>query len=296
MKLKFTFGLICCLSLLGCVKTEEEIPPEAQVEYAFFVAGHTYGKPGEVNNGLHPLFENHYDLIRNWPMMDFGVLTGDIVQKSTVETWDNADSSVRELGMPVYYSFGNHDMVDPDLVESRYGAFYYSIQKEDDLHIILDGNQGYWNIVGDQYDFLRNTVESSPDVRNIFIYLHQMIWWTPDSIFKNVRTNSLVGRSDDSNFWTEVEPLLNHTKAPFVTKENQNVYFFAGDVGATWYSPGYMYYAVDNIHLIASGMGHEDEENFIIVEANDDGSVDFELIALTGERNRLGKLEDYILP
>ncbi len=47
---------------------------------------------------------------------------------------------------------------------------------------------------------------------------------------------------------------------------NMPVYFFAGDVGAASWSSNYMYDKLDNVHLIASGMGENDGDNFVEVE------------------------------
>ena len=38
------------------------------------------------------------------------------------------------------------------------------------------------------------------------------------------------------------------------------------------------------------------DDNFLIVQVDEDGMVNLELIALQGKKNRLGKLEDYTLP
>jgi hypothetical protein len=114
------------------------------------------------------------------------------------------------------------------------------------------------------------------------------LWWAPDNIFKNVNINSLDGRADTINYWDEVEPLFHLLPIP--------VYLFAGDVGASATGDEFMYYHYDNITLIASGMGGEVRDNFVIVDVYNDKTIHFRLIALNGDDiNALGKLEDYRL-
>ena len=52
--------------------------------YSFFVAGHTYGYRWVDNKGLHPPFEEKFDLI-NARGAEVGVLLGDIVFECTEE-------------------------------------------------------------------------------------------------------------------------------------------------------------------------------------------------------------------
>ncbi len=74
------------------------------------------------------------------------------------------------------------------------------------------------------------------------------------------------------------------------------VFLFAGDLGATKKATPYMYYKDNNITYIGGGMGSGLNDNYLFVSVDEDGSVQFDLIALQGNRNRFGKLEDYVLP
>jgi len=286
---KLIIGVLV-LSFLGCQKEHVIENNSNSILYSFFVAGHTYGKPGVDNIGLHPAFEAKYDLIRNDSFIEFGVLTGDIVLTGTEQNWNEVDSSVSLLDLPVYFAVGNHDMSDRVLFESRYGQTYQSFVRNSDLFIILDPNIDNWNISGEQLQFLENTLdENYQQVENIYVFFHQLLWWTPNNIYKNVTLNSLQSRSDTINFWAEVEPLFN-------TMPN-NIFMFAGDVGANPTGSEFMYHQYDNMTLIASGMGGEVRDNIIIVDVFEDKTTSFRLIALNEEDiNALGKLEDYELP
>ena len=88
----FLFILIASLIVISCKKKTP--PPESLNLYSFFVAGHTYGKPGGDGLGFHPAFKNEFNFIRSYPNISFGILTGDIVQQSNEESWDAIDDEI----------------------------------------------------------------------------------------------------------------------------------------------------------------------------------------------------------
>jgi hypothetical protein len=76
------------------------------------------------------------------------------------------------------------------------------------------------------------------------------------------KINNSQGYDYQSNFWTEVEPLLHSL--------NAQVFLIAGDVGVTYAMPLF-YESYDNVTLIASGMGGAIEENFLIFDVDCQG-------------------------
>ncbi|MDG2152934.1 MAG: metallophosphoesterase [Crocinitomicaceae bacterium] len=287
--MKYIF-LSLVLVLFSCDKNEDGTTEESPISYSFFIAGHTYGSPGVDNDGLHPAFKNKFDLIQSDGHIGFGVLTGDIVITGTEQNWNEVDNDIIDLGLPVYFAAGNHDMTDRVLFESRYGQTYYSFVHQSDLFIVLDPNLDEWNISDDQLQFLENALNSeAQNVNNIFVFFHQVLWWEPDNIYQNVTLNSLAGRADTINFWNEIEPLFNGLSKP--------VHMFAGDVGAFNTGSEFMYHQYENITLIASGMGGNVRDNIIIIDVHEDASVSYRLIALNDpDINALGDLLDYELP
>jgi len=254
--------------------------------YSFFVAGHTYGNPMSPQYGLYPPFVNKISFINDYDGIEFGCLTGDVVVSSTSDYWDSAQVDIDKFEMPVYIAAGNHD-IGPEFIQ-RYGDYYYSFLLNNDLFITLTPSLDNWNISGDQKDFLFETLDSlAPGVNNIFIFLHELIWWSPDSLFQNVIINYAPYYPGSTNFWNEIEPVLN-------ALPNQ-VVLFAGDLGCTSVVTPFMYYKYDNITLIASGMGGGGEDNFIIIDVYSD-TIDYNLIAINGDDiNALGELTDFSL-
>jgi hypothetical protein len=284
------FAATAIIFLQGCRKDEQPvIAAEPVVEYSFFVAGHTYGKPGANNTGLHPPMVAKFDLIKNDSTIEFGVLTGDIVENASASKWDAVDAQLAGLHMPVYFAAGNHDIWNRPLYESRYGSTFYWVEHHNDLFIVLDPNYENWNISDEQVVFMHQVLdEKAGAVNHIFVFFHQLLWWEPDNIYKNVQPNSFAGRADTINFWTEIEPAFRAQAKP--------VFMFCGDVGAHPTGDEFMYHRYQNITLVASGMGGQQRDNFVICDAWSDKSVTFRLIALnTPGIYDLGKLEDYVL-
>jgi hypothetical protein len=253
--------------------------------YSFFVAGHTYGVPNVDNPGVHPPFKALFPQI-NSLQMDFGVFTGDIVIWSTPTNWDEIDEDLIDLEPPVYFAVGNHDMTDRDLFVSRYGSTYYSFEFEQDLFIVLDGELDPCSITGEQMAFLQDVL-SANDAQRVFVFVHKLIWVTEDTPYYVLRDkiNSFKGYNSHSNFWTDVEPLLRGLDA--------QVYVVAGDVGVTW-AMSTFYENYENIHLIASGMGGSEEENFLVFYVYPD-SVQIQVQRLDGQPLNRETIEAYNL-
>lgn len=255
------------------------------LNYSFFVAGHTYGVPEDA--GIHPPFRAKFEYIVSRPEIKFGVLAGDMVPANpSVSDWDSVDAHIRMLGLPVYFTMGNHDSENRPLFADRYGDTYYYFFYEKDLFIVLDPNLDAWNITGDQMIFLTNVLSEYATVsENIYVFFHQILWRENDNPFSYISWNSAAGRADSINFWTGIEPL-------FRTLPNE-VFMFAGDLGAPW-STNVVYDHYDNITLIATGMGDSEGDNFIVVNVDSTKSVTFDLICLSDTNMFcLGELTDY---
>lgn len=256
--------------------------------YSFFIAGHTYGKSGVNNTGLHPPFKKKFGYIKNRDEIKFGVLTGDIAGKQpTAKDWDEVDADIDSLGIPVYFAVGNHDMENRPLFENRYGITYSSFKYEKDLFIILDPNIDGWSISGEQFIFLDSVVNSNYlDSDNIFVFFHQLLWWKWNNIYSDIVPNSYFGMETPTNFWTEIEPMFNDLP--------NNVIMCSGDLGGTSYSSDFMYDTYDNITLISSGMGEGDGDNFIVINVDTNNNLSYDLICLNDPvLNCFGDLTDY---
>jgi len=286
--MKSYFSLLFILVLFGCSTTKK-------LEYSFFIAGHAYGDPdnGPKNIGLHKPFKDKMEFINSQENMKHGFLLGDVVWGQNF--WKRTKEDIDKFKMPIHVSRGNHDG-KLAYFEKLFGKSYQKFFVENDLIIVLDLNLDHWNITGDQLTFLKNALRNDgKKADNIFIFSHQVLWYDRGK-FPELVPNSLHDKSKETNYWTEIEPLLTSTKKP--------VFVFAGDVGAFSMERRkrdkvveYFYHKENNITYAASGMGGKVRDNIVIVDVYNDNSVGFRLVHLNGnDMYSLGKLEDYINP
>lgn len=288
---KYLF-LVLIIVFSSCKKEDDlepvivEPPQEEFIpNYTFFVVGHTYGHPQGTQKGLYLPFVEQIPFINDYPNIGLGILTGDVVRRSTQESWDSVQADIDKFFIPIHIAAGNHDR--GPIFENLY-PYFYSFVKEDDLFIILSPTN--WNIEGAQKEFLMETIDSaSADVKNIFIFCHELIWWSPDNKFGKVKINYAPHYPGSTNYWSEISPYLE-------TKSN-NIVIFAGDLGATTAVSPYMYYNYGNITLIANGMGGGEQDNIIITEVSSTGELNFKLLGINeGQPYELAELEEYELP
>lgn len=265
-------SIVFLIGIIGCF-----LKPSKR--YSFFLAGHTYGKAGVNNEGLHPPFVMHYKAINDNSSIELGFLLGDIVSPHPkAQDWIEVDQELESLSIPVHYVVGNHDMENRAVYESRYGKTYYSFVHKSDLFLVLDPNIDEWNITGEQLHFLKETLEAHRETAdNIYVFFHQVLWFDQTHGYNNIHTNSMSGRAAKINFWTELIPMFDAL--------NKNVFMFAGDLGAgTWASDVY-YNQYHNITFLATGMGDGSGDNYIVVNVLEDKTVDFEMICLDSTDN-----------
>lgn len=252
--------------------------------YSFFTAGHTYGNPNSPQLGLLPSFLDYLPQLNANPKMELAFLTGDFVQSPTEENYNAAQADLDKFGMPYYISAGNHDM--SNTFEERFNEYFFSFTHHQDLFIILTPGLNQWNIEGDQLAFLEQTLNDyASESRHIFIMLHELIWWSPDNIFQEVKINWEPHYPGSTNYEEVVKPLL-------LSYPNK-IFLYAGDVGCTKQVSPCMYYHYENLTLIASGMGSGNQDNIIVTKIHDD-YVYLDLVALNGDNpNAMGELSDW---
>lgn len=253
---------LCILILVSCSEKQKDL-----TNYSFFIAGHAYGSPYTKELGVYPKFKSRFNELKN---LQFGVFTGDVVKHCKAENWDAFFSDISFLKYPIHLAPGNHDSYQREVYDSYWEHRYHSFNYGNDLHIILDGNDG-WNIKGKQLKFLESSLDGLTEINNIFIYVHQVIWLDTEAVPKKVIPNSPQGRDSILNFRTDVLPLLERVKKP--------IYLFAGDVGAGEWASNFTYFTHKNIHLISSGMGDSERDHYLKTSVKD-GEVIIEIIPL----------------
>jgi len=206
------------------------IPPVGDT-VRFVVLGHLRGPA----IGLNPRLAETLARARGL-RPDFAVLTGDLIwgkvdqptaDASVVERqWNEIDSAIATLGVPVFRVPGNHDIQDlvtRDLWWRRYGPLP-AVAKVGGLRLLLlssawippDGDQRLNPFVrgidldSAQVSWLASELRV-PSRGPTFAFMHHLLWWEPDG-----------GR-----WWREVHPLLAGAGVTAV---------FSGDYGPLKYS------------------------------------------------------------
>lgn len=239
--------------------------------YSFTVAGHVYGTPGYPSNGVYDAMVNKFNYILSRPEIEFVVFTGDMVWGSTIQYWDYIDEDMATLGLPWYNAVGNHECSNLPLFIQRYHNPDTQFIYKNDLFILLNVYYNQWNVSQQQITAISNAL-SNNNYDNIFVFVHQVLWWSAKNIYVTQYPNSIEGRADSINFWTHFEPLFYNC--------GHNVFIFSGDVGANQ-SFNLYYDNYQNMHLIASGMGNKtNAENFLVVNVTDTVTID--IICLNG--------------
>jgi len=119
----------------------------------------------------------------------FIIHTGDISHLSKDEEFDNADQIIKEIGLPVFYVPGEHDVLDPEQGKSylnRYGkgtmgAGWYSFD-QNGVHFIGLVNVvnlkagGLGNLGDEQLEWMEKDVAGLAASTPIVIFAHMPLW------------------------------------------------------------------------------------------------------------------------
>jgi hypothetical protein len=257
--------------------TQQRARAAGDTAYSFLVAGHAYGAHAGGNLGLHPALLDRLDAGID-SLAAFIVLTGDIVNSSTAESWEQVENELSAYPLPSWYVMGNHDnnQVGNQVFLEKHGAAYYTFRWQSDLFIVLNSTQEERSIPPVQLAFLEQQILQAGDsTRNVFIFFHELLWNSHEK-YAGVRSNSR-SRYDQivnySNYWEDVHPLL----AGFPGIRFSLV---AGDLGANTDAVAAFYDRWDHITLIASGMGEVADENYLLVRMHGDDPPAFKLVPL----------------
>jgi len=265
---------------------------QTDTSYSFLVAGHAYGAHAGENIGLHPPLLQSLDAGVD-SLTAFIVLTGDIVNYSTPESWQQVETELARYPFPAYYVMGNHDSNETgrQVFVDKYGSTWYSFRRHRDLFVVLNSTEADRSISPVQLEFLETQIAQAGDTtRRIFIFFHEILWNSHEK-YTGVRSNSrsrYASIAPYSNYWEEVHPLLDGDP------ERQYV-VIGGDMGGNPDAMAAFYDRWGNVTLLASGMGEVADENYLLVRVHGEAPAEFELVPLR-DGVHLYPLEYYSVP
>ena len=244
----FRKNVNCVENINGSFNLKDETP-----DYTFFIAGHTYSKDLGLNEPFYS------DVLNSKENFSFGILAGDVVRENTENSWSFLKKQIGDLDYKIYISPGNHDItsefgdVGKEFIENKYGKTYYKFIKNKDLYIILNSNISRSNILDEQLDFFKKTLnENYKTVKNIFIISHHLIYLDKNRApFSEVVPNGDIPGSKVPNidlqakFWSTLYPLLENL--------NNNIFIISGDTG-NFSGKELFCHKSRNITFLATGM------------------------------------------
>ncbi|MFC1763237.1 metallophosphoesterase [Planctomycetota bacterium] len=275
-----------------CTLFVSGVNAQIDTSYAFIVAGHAYGAHDGVNIGLHPPLLNSLDSGYD-PNAAFIVLTGDIVNKSTSESWQQVENELNHYALPTYYVMGNHDdnAIGYQVFSDKFGGAYYSFYVQSELYVVLNSTEKQRSISANQLEFLQEQLDlAGESVRNVFIFFHEILWNSHEK-YVGVKSNSRSRYHkivNYSNYWEGVHPIL-------LEQPDRNFFVIAGDVAGNADAIAAFYDTWDHITFVASGMGEVEDENYLLVQVHDVNDIEFGLVPLD-LNTELPGLEYYSVP
>ncbi len=267
-------ALLFLVFLVACAQKQSPLTAErTEPIYSFVVAGHAYGNPETYTCSVYPPFLEVLKKLTETYKVNQLVLTGDVLAKPTRDNWETVRKELDALPIDEWHiAPGNHDVypyINGNSDLKRYMAF----ERANSLFLLLNTTNPGWTIDSLQQVFIDNVLMNVDSSKRIFVFTHQL-WWLKDTPRRyeldSVRPNSFALYEGEANFW----------KDGFQTVEKcQNeVYFFAGDMGCDKSLESYYEDHFDRFHFYGSGMGGGLADNFIYVRIFQDQTVKIDRI------------------
>ena len=234
-----------------------------------FIAGHTYGNPGDKNLSTYPKLIKH--LKKNKNEYQYAFLAGDIVNKPSKINFLQVKNELNNFIENIYVAPGNHDLEDDKNNSSAKKDFlsvfkkkYQSLSVNGNKFILLDSTTKKGKISNDQINFLKKIINNSKKVENIFVISHHVIW--QNYVRNKITSNVPKSLFKDDNF-EEVLSIFNEID------EKINIYFIAGDIGVSYKKTVLFCEKNKNLNFIATGMGNKKLDNYLDLLISSEGKI-----------------------
>ncbi len=251
-------------------RSDASFNTESKTKY-FVIAGHCYGNQTN-NSSLYTPFINALSVYGKIHPVSGLYLTGDVVDTSTQEKWDWVGSVLKKTGVPWSIAPGNHD-ISPYFFD-RIGSDGYSVRGSNGhLFLTLNTSRSGWSVDSSQIEFIQSELADLQPEQSVFVFTHQLWWLRPGAEkiqLDSIRPNSFALWDGDSSFWNTAWPL-------FDSLDNE-IYFFAGDLGSDKRVASYFEQHSGNTHFYASGMGSGFGDNFLVIRLEEEGKVDIQRV------------------
>jgi hypothetical protein len=190
---------------------------------------------------------------------------------------------MRTLPFPVFNAPGNHDRPGSELYQRSFGSqTYLQFRLGRSMFIVLDTQLDQGRISGPQQEWLLQWLQRARDdesIDNVFVFGHQLVWCVDHSLLSTIRPHINSKKYLHAGwFQTEVMPDLQQLAG------QKGVYWFAGDIGATWsYSTFYWKQPDSRLHFVATGLGDTARDAVLRVDVAGNGHVTIVPVSLTAQ-------------
>lgn len=177
------------------------------------------------------------------------------------------------------WSIGNHDDDNITTFEKHTGRRnYYSYYSNGVTFLVLDTETDDSKIIGEQLKFVRNTLDTIEDSKNVIIMTHKLIWLYGNSglrAYGEERSNVKIGDKSwnikKNNFFYDIYPRLT-----FLESKGVNILCLGGDLGVN--ASVFEYQTKEGVDFLANGIGNDISKDKILVITNDQGIISWEFL------------------
>ena len=244
--------LFCILCITSC-KKDKVLVPEIK-EYLHIAHTRTNANP-DLDSVVEQLDFKKYDVL---------MLGGDLAQLTSDDeaTMQHVDSIFNFGSENTLWSLGNHDYTDLNRVQNYTNRPpYYAYNKNGITFIVLDTQDDYSNITGQQKIFFDAVVDTIQSSSHLILLHHKLIWMYGDSYLESLvssTSNAPIGSCfyciNPNNFYTNIYPKLLNVK-----QRGIDVLCIGGDIGFN--AKSFVHKTEAGIYFLASGINAGSNSN-----------------------------------
>ncbi len=252
--------------------------PIATTGYTFLAAGHWYGA-NENYQSIGPAASllGAIDKIKaaqpNWVFA-----LGDVVRNS-----DNAQQvaqyqhTLEAFGCPTILVPGNHDLLADGSLPPSIGAELPCQRAYGDQFIFLDTEKLLQHRGHELLKQLQALPSECDGGQNLFVFSHRLMWALAEPEFEQMDEFANEPLRDK----VDLDTLKLVFDAVGKLARNRPIYWFSGDIGASWSLPVFEGHSQDQKrHYFAAGLGDTEEDAFWQVQVDEEGKVSTSLLSL----------------
>lgn len=283
MNKHFFFIALFFSSLLGFSQQSPFNKLSVQIQdssnFSFIVSGHFHGSSSNRSGFPASTLLANLDTL-NSSNAAFIVCLGDLFMdvKSNIPNYNK--SLFSKLSKPLFNVVGNHDL-SGNAYQENFGETHFSFSIGENSFIFLDTERDNGDIEKEQFDLLKNAVESK--AKNVFVFTHRAVWVEEDEALSELFKDNTRSRFGN-NFQKEILPILEKSQA--------HVYWFSGSMGGGAKASFFYHPKSDKITYITTAIRDLPRDAVLNVNVQN-GDVLFNTQSLT--QNEVLELEDYNL-